>query len=96
MSKDLVVLPGTFDECTTEGLDELSRRCEEYRRRGCRFAKWRCVFKISSPTPSHLALAEVANTLARYAAVSQVVSLLIFFLNSQAHIGFKTVGQSNE
>ncbi|CDS42102.1 fructose 16 bisphosphate aldolase [Echinococcus multilocularis] len=76
VNREFVVLPGTFDECTTEGLDELARRCEEYRRRGCRFAKWRCVFKISAPTPSHLALIEIANVLARYAAISQLAGLV--------------------
>ncbi|VDD81235.1 unnamed protein product [Mesocestoides corti] len=76
VNKDFVELPGTFDECTTQGLDDLARRCEDYRQWGCRFAKWRCVFKISAPTPSRLALKEVANVLARYAVVSQVAGLV--------------------
>ncbi|KAL5110525.1 Fructose-bisphosphate aldolase [Taenia crassiceps] len=76
VNKAFVVLPGTFDECTTEGLDDLAQRCEEYRRRGCRFVKWRCVLKISAPTPSRLVLIEIANLLARYAAISQVAGLV--------------------
>ncbi|KAM7538234.1 hypothetical protein Aperf_G00000074033 [Anoplocephala perfoliata] len=76
VSGNYTKLPGTFDEYTTEGLDDLARRCNEYQRRGCRFAKWRGVFKISAPTPSRLAMMEVANTLAKYAVISQAAGLV--------------------
>ena len=42
---------------------------------GAQFAKWRCVHKISSTTPSHCALVEVAQVLARYASICQQVNI---------------------
>ncbi|VDD77332.1 unnamed protein product [Mesocestoides corti] len=70
---DLGVVPlgGTADECTTQGLDNLAQRCAQYYKDGCRFAKWRCVLKISSHNPSYLAMLENANVLARYASICQ-------------------------
>merc|ERR1711957_851418 len=40
---------------------------------GCRFAKWRCVLKISTAngTPSELSINETAHTLARYGGICQ-------------------------
>lgn len=55
------------------GLDGLSDRCAQYKKDGCDFAKWRCVLKISSHTPSYLAMLENANVLARYAMICQQV-----------------------
>lgn len=49
----------------------MNRRCEQYKKDGCHFAKWRCVLKISQYTPSTQAIEENANVLARYAAVCQ-------------------------
>lgn len=66
-----VPLLGTDGECTTQGLDGLSDRCAQYKKDGCDFAKWRCVLKISSHTPSYLAMLENANVLARYAMICQ-------------------------
>jgi fructose-bisphosphate aldolase class I len=54
-----------------KGLDGLDKRCAEYKRGGCEFAKWRCVINIGAHIPSHLALAENANVLARYASICQ-------------------------
>uniref|UniRef100_A0A674K8T4 Fructose-bisphosphate aldolase n=1 Tax=Terrapene triunguis TaxID=2587831 RepID=A0A674K8T4_9SAUR len=56
---------------TTQGLDGLSERCAQYKKDGADFAKWRCVLKISEHTPSHLAILENANVLARYASICQ-------------------------
>ncbi|BFZ04513.1 hypothetical protein BsWGS_07553 [Bradybaena similaris] len=67
----VVPLGGTFDECTTQGLDELSERCQEYKKGGCGFAKWRCALRISDNTPSYQAMLENANVLARYASICQ-------------------------
>jgi fructose-bisphosphate aldolase class I len=53
------------------GLDKLAERCAEYKKGGCHFAKWRCVLNIGSHKPSHLALMENANVLARYASICQ-------------------------
>uniref|UniRef100_A0A0K0G127 Fructose-bisphosphate aldolase n=1 Tax=Strongyloides venezuelensis TaxID=75913 RepID=A0A0K0G127_STRVS len=70
---DLGVVPlaGTINEGTTQGLDNLAKRCGEFKKGGCDFAKWRCVLKIQSHTPSNVALLENANVLARYASICQ-------------------------
>ena len=60
-------------ECTTQGLDDLGTRCAQYYKDGARFAKWRCVLKISDVTPSDVAMRENANVLARYAIICQQV-----------------------
>lgn len=55
------------------GLDGLYERCAQYKKDGADFAKWRCVLKITSNTPSQLAIMENANVLARYASICQMV-----------------------
>ncbi|CAH8578277.1 unnamed protein product [Schistosoma guineensis] len=71
VDKGVVPLAGTDNETTTQGLDDLASRCAEYYKLGCRFAKWRCVLKISPHTPSYQAMLENANVLARYASICQ-------------------------
>lgn len=74
---DLGVVPlqGSEEETTTQGLDKLTERCREYKKIGCRFAKWRCVLKIKDNLPSQLSILENANVLARYASCCQQVSV---------------------
>ncbi|EIE21317.1 fructose-1,6-bisphosphate aldolase [Coccomyxa subellipsoidea C-169] len=68
----LQVLPGTDGETTTQGLDNLPARVQEYYKQGARFAKWRAVIKIGTPTtPSSMAVLENAHGLARYAQICQ-------------------------
>ncbi|RZC32248.1 fructose-bisphosphate aldolase [Asbolus verrucosus] len=67
----VVPLFGSEDECTTQGLDDLAKRCAQYKKDGCHFAKWRCVLKIKDHTPSYQACLENANVLARYASICQ-------------------------
>jgi fructose-bisphosphate aldolase class I len=71
VDKGVIPLAGTIGEATTQGLDDLNARCAQYKKDGCHFAKWRCVVKIGSHTPSHTAMQEVANVLARYASICQ-------------------------
>lgn len=75
---DLGVVPlaGTLGEGTTQGLDGLAKRCEEFKKGGCDFAKWRCVLHIGKHVPSHVALQENANVLARYASICQQAGLV--------------------
>lgn len=73
----VVPLAGTLGEGTTQGLDGLAERCAEYKRGGAKFAKWRCVLNIGEHTPSHLAMLENANVLARYASICQMVRIHI-------------------
>jgi len=76
VDKGVVPLAGTLNECTTTGLDGLKERCDEYKRMGIHFAKWRCVLKITQFTPSYLAMVENANVLARYASICQQSGLV--------------------
>tara|TARA_Y100000589_G_scaffold290473_1_gene293198 strand:- start:411 stop:1496 length:1086 start_codon:yes stop_codon:yes gene_type:complete len=69
--KGVKPLPGTDGETTTQGLDDLDKRCKEYYNMGARFAKWRNVLKISNSCPSQLSVEENAKVLARYASISQ-------------------------
>ncbi|XP_071503544.1 LOW QUALITY PROTEIN: fructose-bisphosphate aldolase A-like, partial [Diadema antillarum] len=74
VDKGVVPLPGAtnINEVTTQGLDDLNSRCRQVLRGGgARFAKWRCVLKITESTPSPLAVLENANVLARYAVCCQ-------------------------
>lgn len=76
VDRGVVPLMGSEDECTTQGLDDLSERCAKYKQEGCQFAKWRCVLKINRNTPSHQAIIENANVLARYASICQTNGLV--------------------
>jgi fructose-bisphosphate aldolase class I len=67
----MVVIEGTNDESATQGLDGLGKRCQEYYKMGCRFAKWRAVIKIGDGCPSDIAIKETAHSLARYGNICQ-------------------------
>ncbi|CAB4313373.1 unnamed protein product [Prunus armeniaca] len=71
VDKGTVELAGTNGEITTQGLDGLAQRCQQYYEAGARFAKWRAVLKIGPNEPSQLAIHENANGLARYAVICQ-------------------------
>ncbi|KAG0501777.1 hypothetical protein HPP92_001849 [Vanilla planifolia] len=71
VDKGTVELAGTNGETTTQGHDDLGKRCAKYYEAGARFAKWRAVLKISATEPSQLAINENANGLARYAIICQ-------------------------
>ncbi|XP_052752040.1 fructose-bisphosphate aldolase-like [Galleria mellonella] len=76
LDRDVVPLFLSEDEVTTQGLDDLGKRCAEYRRQGCRFAKWRCPLKIGERTPSVQAVQDMAQVLARYASICQSEGLV--------------------
>ena len=47
LDQGLVPLYGAkLDETSTQGLDELDKRCAQYYQDGLRFAKWRAAFRI--------------------------------------------------
>ncbi|MES2906521.1 MAG: class I fructose-bisphosphate aldolase [Pseudomonadota bacterium] len=66
--KPLHLCPG---EVITEGLDNLSKRLEDYYKLGARFAKWRAVIDIGNEMPSYTCVSANAHALARYAALCQ-------------------------
>ncbi|MBI3044096.1 MAG: fructose-bisphosphate aldolase class I [Betaproteobacteria bacterium] len=72
-AKDLAFCPG---EKMTEGLDNLAKRCAEYRKMGARFAKWRAVITIGADAPTSTCIAANAHALARYAAICQEAGLV--------------------
>jgi len=76
VDKGVVPLMGSEGESTTQGLDDLSQRCAQYKKDGCQFAKWRCTLKIGQNTPSFLGMMENANVLARYASICQMNGLV--------------------
>jgi fructose-bisphosphate aldolase, class I len=45
--KGTVIIPGTGDETSTQGLDGLAERSQEYYKQGARFAKWFVFILIS-------------------------------------------------
>ncbi|KAI3417063.1 Fructose-bisphosphate aldolase [Psidium guajava] len=64
-------MAGTNGETTTQGLDSLGARCQQYYKAGARFAKWRAVLKIGPNEPSELSIQQNAQGLARYAIICQ-------------------------
>lgn len=64
------------DEEITFGLDGLEAKLAAAKELGARFAKWRCVFHITDSLPSELAVRANAETLARYAAICQSLSIV--------------------
>lgn len=71
VDKGTVDLAGTNGETTTQGLDGLAQRCQQYYKAGARFAKWRAVLKIGPSEPSELSIEQNAQGLARYAIICQ-------------------------
>ena len=67
VDKGVKELFGSEGEGTTQGLDDLDKRCRQYKADGCQFAKWRSVLTIGTNTPSYQAIMENANVLARWA-----------------------------
>ena len=55
----------------TKGLEGLGNKLEEYKKCGCRFAKWRAVYMISEITPSDAIVKRNAEDLAKYAKICQ-------------------------
>ncbi|KAI5642648.1 fructose-bisphosphate aldolase class-I domain-containing protein [Phthorimaea operculella] len=66
VDRDVVPLFLSRDEVTTQGLDDLAKRCAEYKKQGIRFAKWRCPLKIGEHTPSTRAINDTAQSPAEY------------------------------
>ncbi|KAI4307818.1 hypothetical protein L6164_030959 [Bauhinia variegata] len=71
VDKGIVEIAGTNGETTTQGLDSLGARCQQYYKAGARFAKWRAVLKIGPNEPSETSIYQNAHGLARYAIICQ-------------------------
>ncbi|KAH9631368.1 hypothetical protein HF086_012156 [Spodoptera exigua] len=79
---DAVPLFLSQDEVTTQGLDNLATRCAEYKKQGCRFAKWRCPLRIGENIPSVQAVNDTAQVLASevMVAIKQTIFELILLI----------------
>jgi fructose-bisphosphate aldolase class I len=71
VDKGLVGLALSEGDQTTQGLDGLGERLQEYWTLGGRFTKWRAVYHIGDSNPGAAAYRANAEGLARYAAISQ-------------------------
>ncbi|CBY31350.1 unnamed protein product [Oikopleura dioica] len=73
-----MLMPGSFGEMTTQGLDNLHERCAAWKKDGASFVKWRCPLKIQNGglTPTELAIGQAAEISGRYAAISQAEGLV--------------------
>jgi len=67
---------GAPGEQMTEGLDGYLGRAAKYYKAGARFCKWRNVYSIQNGTVSEAAVKFNAETLARYAVLSQLAGLV--------------------
>lgn len=77
VDKGVGPLSGKFrDECRTDGLDQLLERLSAYKELGCKFAKWRSVFRISDTTPTHLGLSVNCYAIGKFAAIAQSLNLV--------------------
>ena len=69
-------LAGAPGELTTDGLDGLRDRLNEYYELGARFTKWRAVITIGDHIPSDYCININAHALGRFAALSQEAGLV--------------------
>ena len=71
-------LPGQSGATVMQGLDSLAMRLEEYKKAGCKFAKWRSPMDIdiANGQPSELTIETNMKDLARYALICQDVGLV--------------------
>lgn len=60
----------------TQGITDLDKRTKRYYEAGCRFAKWRCVLSIVNDDIPQAQINDVAQTLAKYAAICQMNGLV--------------------
>lgn len=70
------LVEGAKGEEMTEGLDGYAARAAKYYKMGCRFCKWRNAYKIQNGTVSESLVRFNAETLARYAVLSQMNGLV--------------------
>ncbi len=70
VDEGLAKFNGTIEQYTN-GLETLAVRLRKYKKLGCRFTKWRAVYKISETTPTDALIKKNAEDLAKYAKICQ-------------------------
>lgn len=76
VDKGTVLVPSLAADTFTQGFDGLSKRLEEYKALGARFAKWRAVFTIAENHPSDTIIQRSAHDLALYALLCQEADIV--------------------
>ena len=76
VDKGTKALAGFPGDKITEGLDGLRDRFAEYAKLGAQFSKWRAVITIGPDIPSSTCIESNAETLGRFAALSQEAGLV--------------------
>ncbi len=78
VDKGAVDFVGFPNEKITEGLDDLSKRLEDYANNGAKFTKWRAVIKIDDGAgiPTNECIHANAENLGRYAKIAQSFNLV--------------------
>lgn len=72
VDQGLEPLKGSKTAFQTKGLGDLSQRCAKYKKEGCHFTKWRCVFQIGdNSSGKFMGFKSNSETMARYASICQ-------------------------
>lgn len=76
VDKGTVGIPALRSDKFTQGLDGLSKRLEEYKGLGAKFAKWRAVYTIDGNNPTETIVERNAHDLALYALLCQEADIV--------------------
>jgi len=76
VDQGMVELPGLPNDVFTIGLDLLSRRLADYKKKSADFASWKTRFAIGSEVPSKVAIEANCHLLGIYALLSQQAGLV--------------------
>ena len=76
VDKGTVGLSSLGNDKFTQGLDGLSKRLDEYKELGAKFAKWRAVYTIDNDSPSDTIIDRNAHDLALYALLCQEAGIV--------------------
>jgi fructose-bisphosphate aldolase class I len=96
VDKGTIALPGFPGERITQGFDGLRERLVEYRELGARFTKWRGVIAVSGQIPTLTCIADNANALALFAALSQEAGLVPIVEPEVLMNGTHSIGRCEE
>lgn len=91
VDKGLVPHTNFPGEVVTQGLDDLSKRLQEYYDMGARAAKWRAVITIADATPTVENIRTDSVSLARYAAMCQEIGIVPLVEPEVLFIGNHTI-----
>lgn len=76
VDEGLEQIVGSKTSFFTKGITNLSHRCAEYKKRGCHFTKWRCVFRVKEDVSNYMVYKTSSEMMARYAEICQTNRLV--------------------